>query len=449
MRVKGLKAKQGALKLLHDAFPTFAAAIAVSAMLAHDGLAALKSHFEFSPTGEVTGNLTIGRGRAVVGAGIAPVPIYVAIIENKIASGSLGVKECDKLASLFKVVAVQKCPLLMYIDSAGARISEGLPALGAFRHMYRAALAVASSGAAFTAVCGANCFGGASMVAALAGKRVFSANTRFAMSGPSILAQAAGISALDNVFMAMSMLTINAESRTSLGGAETMATSSESLSLIPSAAGALIERHVLLGERLTQLKSATDSINPTKVERKDLAKLYSEGYRLEERYGVLSGEATIDGQAVTLAGVVGGKPLGALRAWRQADELWKMLPRVGVLTAPLHLLVDCESHAASLDDERILLSAYLADLACALQALAQAGVHIETTVLGKLGGGVYVALCSPVARVNMLYGTEIQLLPGRAIATILGDAALQKHEFEEYKLARVADQELKLGLLHK
>ena len=110
------------------------------------------------------------------------------------------------------------------------------------------------------------------------------------------------------------------------------------------------------------------------------------------------------------------------------------------------MLVDCESHATSLDDERILLSAYLADLASALYALAQAGTHIETTVLGKLGGGVYVALSAPVAQVNMLYGSEIQLLPGRAIASILGEATLQKHEFDAYRVARVADRELKLGI---
>ena len=113
----------------------------------------------------------------------------------------------------------------------------------------------------------------------------------------------------------------------------------------------------------------------------------------------------------------------------------------------LHLLVDCDSHATGLDDERIMLSAYLADIACALHALSSAGSHIETTVLGKLGGGVYIALAAPVAQVNMLYGSEIQLLPGRAIASILGETALQKHEFEEYKIARVADRQLKLGIV--
>ena len=424
-------------------------------MLSTECLSTVKSRFEFTPVGEAEGNLTIGRGRISAGADKEAVPLFIAIIENKIASGSLGVKECDKLASLFKIVETQKRSLVLYIDSAGARVSEGLAALGAFRHMYREALAAAASGAPMTAVCGANCFGGASMLAALATTRVYSANARFAMSGPSILAQAAGVSALDNAFTAMSMAAISGGARARLGGAEIMATNAAAMHPPRYVVNAAAERHALLGARLAQLKSPTRVGSAEKVERKDLAKLYPQGYRLEERNGVLNGEARYDDQEVALAGFIGGKALGAERSWALADALWKMISThsrdttapAPVRPATLHLLVDCDSHATSLEDERIMLSAYLADLASALHALAIAGTHVETTVLGKLGGGVYVALAAPVAKVNLLYGTEIQLLPGRAIASILGDAALQKHEFNEYQQARVADQELKLGIV--
>ena len=412
-------------------------------------LAAVISRFEFSPSGEATGNLTLGRGRAYAGVGKPPVPIFIALVENKVASGSLGVKECDKLASLFKVVAAQKSGLVLYLDSAGARVSEGLAALGAFRHLYRAAVIAGATGTPFEVICGANCFGGASMLAALAGRRVYSVNTRFAMSGPSILAQAAGISALDDIFMAMSMAAINGEARARLGAADVMATDPLSTSLPAPNVDALLARHQLLGARSAALTSATRSLRVEKIERNDMAKLYPEGYRLEEHNGVLSGAALRGGQEVALAGFIDGKLLGATRAWAQADIFWKMLApdARSALPKTLHLLVDCESHATTLDDERIMLSAYLADLACALHALAQAGTRIETTVLGKLGGGVYVALCAPAAQVNLLYGAEIQVLPGRALASILGDAAPQKFEFEEYKAARVADQELKLGIV--
>ena len=48
---------------------------------------------------------------------------------------------------------------------------------------------------------------------------------------------------------------------------------------------------------------------------------------------------------------------------------------------------------------------------------------------------------------------EIQLLPGRAIASILGDAAAANTEgkagVDAYIAARVIDQELRVGLIRK
>ncbi len=403
-------------------------------MLAHESLLHLKSQTGFQVVGEPVGNLTLGRGQ------LQGSPVFVAIIENRIASGSLGAKESDKLASLFKVVAAQKAPLLMYLDSAGARVSEGLPALGAFRHMYRAALTMAASGAPVAVVCGANCFGGASMLASLAGTRYFSNNTRLAMSGPAILAQSAGVSVLDEMFQAMSQAAIGRDSRVKLGSGNVAMDKSLSVPVADSATA----RHAELGTRLATISGGKTGSGVEKIERKDLAKLYPEGYELQERGGVISGVAKHQGNQVALLGAINGKLMGAAAAWAMADAAWKHTANP---LAGLHVLIDCESHATAMDDERVMLSAYLANLAAALHALGRAGTLIETTVLGKLGGGVYVALAAPSEQVNLVYGTHIQLLPGQAIASILGDSTPDKFEFADYSKSRVADQEFKLGLV--
>lgn len=407
-------------------------------MLAHETLAQLIAQLDFQPSGEPVGNLTLGRGR------LCGDSIYIAIIENKFASGSLGVKESDKLASLFKVVAAKKTPMVMYIDSAGAKLSEGLPALGAFRHLYRAALAMAASGTSTAVYCGANCYGGASMLASLAGTRYFASNTRLAMSGPAILAQTAGVSVLDEMFQAMSLASIGTEARIKLSQDNLPATPTSMAEALPPAKP-IRERHAALRVRLPPVGKGNGhgAIPTEKIERKDLAKLYPLGYKMHESDGVLMGDAVHQGAPVAVVGLVGGKLLGAARAWTLAEIIWKKCESPpGVL----HLLIDCESHATSLDDERIMLSAYLANLASALYALGALGTRIETTVLGKLGGGVYVAACAAAAQVNLVYGAEIQVLPGKAIASILGDAGPQRYEFAEYQVARVAEQEIKLGL---
>ena len=410
-------------------------------MLAHETLAQLKTQVDFQPVGEPAGNLTLGRGR------LRGNVLHVALVENKIASGALGLKESDKLASLFKVVAAKKAPLVMYLDSAGAKVSEGLTALGAFRHMYRAALAMAESGAPTAVFCGANCYGGASMLASLMGTRYYSLNTRLAMSGPAILAQTAGVSVLDEMFQAMSLASIGMEARTKLSLGN-LAVAATSMFEEPSVGPSLPARHAELGARLAQIGNRegtkAGATSPEKVERKDLVKLYPQGYTLHEHDGVLMGEATLEGLPVAIVGLIGGKLLGAARAWTLAETIWN---KRSAPPKTLHLLVDCESHATTLDDERIMLSAYLADLASALNTLGLAGTRIETTVLGKLGGGVYVAVCAPSAQVNLLYGAEIQVLPGKAIASILGDADSQKYVFKEYQAARVAEREIKLGIV--
>ena len=60
-------------------------------MLAPETLQQLKALAAFQASGEPVGNLSIGRG---IWKGA---PVHVALVENRIASGSLGVKECDKL----------------------------------------------------------------------------------------------------------------------------------------------------------------------------------------------------------------------------------------------------------------------------------------------------------------------------------------------------------------
>ena len=399
-------------------------------------LAALKANTAFAPNGDTVGNLTIGRGR------LHGVDAFVAIVENRIASGSLGVRECDKLASLFRVIAAQKIPLILYLDSAGARVSEGLPALGAFRHMYRAALGMATAGASFTVLLGTHCYGGASMLAALASTRVFSTNTQLAMSGPSILAQNAGATADDDMFRAIAAAAIGAAARAKLGDGNVLSWEGAA----PVAALHSHERHQQLGARLAAVLPAV-SPPATRNEallRKDLTALYPQGYQMIEQGGILSGEASDASGKITVLGVVDKKPLGAARAWALADQLWRL-----AIEKPqrLHFLVDCEAHAASLDDERVMLSSYLADVATALTTLAKAGTEIDTTVLGQLGGGVYVALAAASAKVNLLHGAVIHLLPNRAIASILGEAHAAHHEIGEYIGARVAERELKVGFI--
>jgi acetyl-CoA carboxylase beta subunit len=401
-----------------------------------------KQHVAWTQTGETVGNLTLGKG-ALQSAGGNTV-CRVAIIEARVASGALGVAECDKLARLFAVVSASREPLVLYLDSAGARVSEGLPALGAFRRMYAAALGACIAAVPMITVLGSNCFGGASMLAALCDVRFFQPQTRLAMSGPSILASQAGMSALDEVFRAIADVSIGSAGRLKLAGN------------LPAAAlpSAMLAPQKTFQARGDELRTRLLEVNATgyakgqgdsaPLQRRDLSLLYAAGYETREDAGVLVGRAHDAEGEIALVGSIDKRAMSAWRAMRIASIIAEHVEREP--SRRLHILMDCDAHSAAIDDEKLMLSSYLAYLSEALLRARQRGMRVTVVVLGKLGGGIYLALAA-AAEVHVVYGGEIQLLPGKAIAAILGDVAQTTPQFADYLRAGVAERELKIGMV--
>ena len=328
-------------------------------------LDALRAALGFQAFGAPAGNLTLGKG-ALDGR-----PVRVALIENRIASGSIGKAEVAKLVPLFEIAAREKSAVVLFLDSAGARVSEGLEALGAFRRLFREALAARAAGARIAVVLGRNCYGGASMLAHVGRMRLFSPGTQLAMSGPSLLAQSAGANALDEMFRAMAEAAIGAAARAKASAANSVWSPDmdmaswlrEALAPATGPWGVFHEIHESLRKRLDK---GLTTRQPEGLRRKEFERLYPEGYRALECDGVVTGEATVKGDAVPMLGLIGRSHVGAERAWRFAQTAW----RLGIQApARIEVFLDCESHAARLEDEKAVLSEYVVDMGVALAAL--------------------------------------------------------------------------------
>ena len=406
---------------------------------------ALAEALGFEAAERAAGNLTVGVGRLDGRA------VRVALVENRIAGGSIGHVEAERLTALLRVAAAERAPLALFLDSAGARVSEGLRALGAFRALYRAALEAALAGAPIATLAGRNCYGGASMVALLAGQRMLSPGTQLAMSGPAIIASTAGLSPTDEMFRAMAEAAMSASARAKTSAANRVWTPGEdlapwlreALAARGDVAASWRARHEGLALRFESAKSEAPA---EPLQRRDLERIYEGGYATRESLGLVEGRGTRDGAERALLGLVGSAPLGLARAWRFADLAWRHL---GNPPARLDVLLDCASHAPRLEDERAVLTEFIVDMAFALASLGARGTHVELTVLGRAGGGVYVALAAPARRVRSVYGADIQVLPASAVAAILGEGAPAVPSFADYLAAGVADEELKLGLVPK
>ena len=376
--------------------------------------------------------------------------MHVARVENRFASGAIGHVEAERLAAVFRVAALQHSPLVLCLDSAGAKVSEGLGALGAFRFLFRAGLEAAFAGAPIAAVLGRNCFGGASMLAHLARSRLFSPATRLAMSGPAVIAAGSGMDPLDDMFRAMAETAMSPAARVRTNpanqvwqpGSDPAPWLAAALAPGGDAAAEFHGRHAALAKRFAAPLAAPAW---EAAQRRDLERIYAAGYEAREFQGLLEGHGEGAQGREAFLGLVGERALTADRAWRFADAAWSAVEaRVPVL----RVFLDCATHATRLEEENLLLTEYVVDMSAALAAAAKRGAAVELTVLGKAGGGVYVALASPARRVSCVYGAaDIQVLPGSAVAAILGADHEALPSFDDYRAARVADEELKLGLV--
>ncbi|MEO7743024.1 MAG: carboxyl transferase domain-containing protein [Usitatibacter sp.] len=404
---------------------------------------ALVADLAFVASGEPAGNVTAGHG-ALDGR-----RVHVALVENRVASGAIGTAEARRLGAMFSVAASERAPVVLFLDSAGAKVSEGLRALGSFRALYRNGLEAALKGVPIAAALGRNCYGGSSMLAHLASRRLFSPETKLAMSGPAVIASASGMDPLDDMFRAMADATLSAASRAMASAANTVWN--------PQTGPAQWLRVALAecGDPLVGFRARHDALATRfrrplapqaweSVHRRDLARIYDGGYEAREGDGILEGRGTRGGLEERFVGLVGKGALNAARAWRFSQIVWALLE------APperLEVFLDCASHAARLDEEKMVLTEYVVDMGAALASLGSKASRVGLTVAGKAGGGVYVALAAPAARVASLHGADIQVLPGSAVAAILGEASESAPAFADYRAAGVAEQEFKLGLL--
>ena len=403
----------------------------------------LREALAFEAQGDRVANLTTGRGTFDGRA------VRVALVESRFASGAIGAAEAERLVALLKVVALERSPLVIYLDSAGAKVSQGLVALGAFRTLFRAGLDAALRGAPIAALLGRNCYGGSSMLAHLAPQRLFSPGTQMAMSGPAVMASASGMSAIDESFRAITEASLSPAARARTSAANAVWTPGgdlakwlrEALAPRGAPASALRLRHEGLAARFGKLPP-----QPTwePVRRRELERIYASGYEARESQGLLEGSGGRDGTREAFIGLVGKQPLGAARAWRFSEAVWQHAARA---PARLEVFLDCASHAARIEDEKLVLTEFIVDMSFALAAVSAAGTRVGLTIVGQAGGGVYVALAAPAERVASVYGADIQVLPGAAVAAILGESATQVASFEDYRAAGVSDEEIKLGFV--
>jgi hypothetical protein len=374
-------------------------------------------------------------------------PVLIAATNQEVAGGSFGVAESHFLSALFQQSQSANLPFILCLDSAGARLDEGLPALGAFRQLYRHLLDLRLAKVPLLALLGRDCFGGASMLATTCGQRVYSESSRLAMSGPAVIQALGGLHELDAADAAAVAALMGGTARAVLGQSEHLCEDSfaayrqSAMEWIDGESAHLglldlREQHNRLGTRLMAYGMA---LSPTSNAAPELPSVLREivpsGFQARSTDGVLVGR-TLKSSPDSFFGFIDGTPVGALAAWTLAGECLTL--------ANLHpgqaatLLLDSPGHAPAARDERVMLSEYVAHLALVLSFLRERGHRVTLQVLGEAAGGIYVALAAPATRVVALPGANVQMLPSAAMARIIGRQNA-RGDVDDYLRAGVVD----------
>jgi hypothetical protein len=359
--------------------------------------------------------------------------VWIAATDPSRARGALGVAELEALCALFQIARREPRPLLLLIDSAGAKVDEGLAALGAFRRLFREALFTRLAQVPMLALLGRSCFGGASMLACVSGLRIYSSQTLFAVSGPGVIEALRGKGELDAADPEQVRALMGGDARVRLGPSEHLATDSivafrESVTrlLREGAVGDgvvdLTAEHSLLAKRLTQRASHLEVASAEQdVSIKRLERLLPPGYAPMARGPVCLALPQTGSERPAFLGLLSGGAVGADDCWQLAEallDLHRSNPK-----SPVLLLLDAVGHAATRQDEASMLSAYLTHLGLVGAWLAQCGHQVSLWIPGAAAGAVYVAFAAPAKHVSALHSARIRILPEVAMRQILGASA--------------------------
>lgn len=397
-------------------------------------IAAVLDAGSFEPAA-AAGSLLLGAGR------IAGRAVQIVATNPALARGAIGVAECRGMAERLARARSEGVPVVLLLDSSGARVDEGLPALGTFRTLAREGVRTRLARVPMLAVVGRACFGGASLLAYTCGSRHYLSGARLATSGPAVIAGQPGAGRFDARDHASVDALMGSAARIRIDEDGTLVADA------PDAVGSAVRDwlrnagardplwspqtlHHSLGARLSEAAGAEVQPDAAPALSARLAVVLPRGYRPEVRGDAFCALPPSGSSGAAFLGTLTGAPVGAATCWQLVD--WLLALHRDHPASPIVLLLDADGHAATVADEQLLLSAYLVQLSLTLAWLRAAGHRIVLWIPGQASGASYVTFAAPVDTVSALPSAQIEILPAAAVKqivkssqnTVAGPAAL-------------------------
>ena len=389
-----------------------------------------------SPNDGVIGATGLVGGRPV--ACYAQDPSYIG--------GSLGEVQAETICRVLRTAGRARMPVVSFIESAGARLQEGVAALAGYARIFNENVALSGQVPQISVICGASA-GGGSYSPALTDFVVMTQQASMFLTGPSVVKEVMGedVDATElggvKIHDRNGVCQLNADS-----DIEAVWLVRELLDHLPQHA-AEPPRHMPV---LAPAEGPSDRAVPDAKRKvydvRDVVRTLVDGGRLLEisprwARNMLTGFARLDGRVV---GIVANQPryLGGVLDANAATKGARFVRTCDLYGIPLVVLVDTPGFLPGTSQEKLGVIRHGAKL---VHAFAAATVPRVTVVLRKAFGGAFIAMNSrelgadlvlawPQAQLGVMGGPQaVDLVHRRAIAAADDPVSERARLAEEYE----------------
>lgn len=366
--------------------------------------------------------------RAVDGDGVTAAsglvdgrPVLCYAEDPEFLGGSLGAQHAATIVELLRLAERGGRPVVGFVSSGGARLQEGLAALGGYGEIFAAMTRLSGVVPQISVVSGASAGGGA-YAPALGDIVIMTGTASMFLTGPGVIAEVMG-EEIDAASLGgprvqgangVAQFVVDDE----LAGARL---TRELLGFLPSAAWGPVPRAPAVAAA-SEDPGATVPDDPRKVyDVRDVIDGLADGGRLveyAERWArnVVCGWGRIDGRSV---GFVANQPrrLGGVLDSQGAQKAAEFVRTCDLFGIPLIALVDTPGFLPGSGQERAGVIRHGAAL---VHAFAQARVPKLTVVLRKSFGGAHIAMNS-----KQLGADLVLAWPGATLGVMGSEQAVQ------------------------
>ena len=380
-------------------------------------------------------------------------PIACYAQDPSFMGGSLGEVHADTICRVLEIGIRARMPVVGFIESAGARLQEGVAALAAYAKIFHHNVALSGVVPQISVICGASA-GGGSYSPALTDFVVMTRKASMFLTGPGVVKEVMGQDVDATTLGGPRVHDRNGVCQlVAEGDLDAAWLVRDLLDYLPQHSGELPRRW----PAMDPFEGAPDDAVPEAKRRvydvRDVARTLVDGGRLLEvnarwARNIVTGFARLDGRAV---GIVANQPryLGGVLDADAATKGARFVRICDLYGIPLVVLVDTPGFLPGSGQERIGVIRHGAKL---VHAFAAATVPRVTVVLRKAFGGAFIAMNSrglgadlvvawPQAQLGVMGGKQaVDLVKRREIKGADDPAAARDHFADEYDRDRLSSE---------